>query len=108
MWPRFSYSFNDRCGNFTAAQKKELKGTVRVIFQPGEEIAEGAKQIIKAGGLDGVSAIFGMHNKPDLPVGTVGVREGALMAGLRLKFMESAVMPEFQTIQSMRSLWRGN
>lgn len=63
-------------------RKKELKGTVRVIFQPGEEIAEGAKQIIKAGGLDGVSAIFGMHNKPDLPVGTVGVREGALMAAV--------------------------
>ena len=30
--------------------------------------------------LEGVQAIFGMHNKPDLPVGTIGIKEGPLMA----------------------------
>lgn len=60
----------------------ELKGTVRFIFQPGEEVSMGALYIEEAGALDGVEAIFGMHNKPDLPVGTIGVREGALMASV--------------------------
>src|SRR5690606_12580105 len=64
------------------AKKAELKGTVRIIFQPAEEISQGAIEIDKAGGLEGVTAIFGMHNKTDLPVGTVGVRDGALMASV--------------------------
>lgn len=63
-------------------RREELKGTVRIIFQPGEEIAAGAKQIINAGGMNGVKAIFGMHNKPDLPVGAIGVRQGSLMAAV--------------------------
>ncbi|MDY7046839.1 amidohydrolase, partial [Virgibacillus sp. M23] len=63
-------------------RRDELKGTVRFIFQPAEEIAAGARKVIEAGVLDGVSAIFGMHNKPDLPVGTIGVKEGPLMASV--------------------------
>ncbi|OMI24497.1 hydrolase, partial [Bacillus haynesii] len=63
-------------------RKDEFIGTVRFIFQPAEEIAAGARKVIEAGVLDGVSAIFGMHNKPDLPVGTIGLKEGALMASV--------------------------
>ncbi|WP_338453330.1 M20 peptidase aminoacylase family protein [Niallia oryzisoli] len=63
-------------------RRNELKGKVRIIFQPAEEISQGAVLIGKAGVLAGVEAIFGMHNKPDLPVGTIGVREGALMASV--------------------------
>ena len=63
-------------------RRAELKGNVRIIFQPAEEIAQGAVFVEKAGVLDGVEAIFGMHNKPDLPVGTIGVREGSLMASV--------------------------
>lgn len=62
------------------AREAELKGTVRLIFQPAEEKAKGARQVIASGALDGVQAIFGMHNKPDLPVGTIGIKSGALMA----------------------------
>ncbi|RUT31786.1 amidohydrolase [Paenibacillus zeisoli] len=61
-------------------QEAELGGRVRFIFQPAEEKAEGAEIVLQSGALDGVSAIFGMHNKPDLPVGTVGIRPGPLMA----------------------------
>lgn len=61
-------------------REHKLRGTVRFLFQPAEEKAKGARQLIAAGALDGVSAIFGMHNKPDLPVGVVGVKEGAVMA----------------------------
>jgi N-acetylcysteine deacetylase len=63
-------------------RRRELKGIVRIIFQPAEEIAQGAVLIEKSGALNDVEAIFGMHNKPDLPVGTIGVREGALMASV--------------------------
>ncbi|WP_194541160.1 M20 peptidase aminoacylase family protein [Paenibacillus sp. JZ16] len=61
-------------------REQELRGTVRLIFQPAEEKAKGARQVIDSGALEGVQAIFGMHNKPDLPVGTIGIKEGPLMA----------------------------
>lgn len=63
-------------------RKSELHGKVRIIFQPAEENAKGANLIIESGALDNVKAIFGMHNKPDLPVGTIGIREGSLMASV--------------------------
>ncbi|RED36397.1 M20 peptidase aminoacylase family protein [Paenibacillus sp. VMFN-D1] len=62
------------------AREDRLRGTIRLIFQPAEEKAKGAKQVIGSGALEGVQAIFGMHNKPDLPVGTIGIKEGPLMA----------------------------
>ncbi|MFE4710708.1 amidohydrolase [Paenibacillus sp. NPDC056722] len=61
-------------------QEQELKGTVRFLFQPAEEKAKGALQIIDSGALEGVSAVFGVHNKPELPVGTIGIKGGPLMA----------------------------
>ncbi|MBB6633788.1 amidohydrolase [Cohnella thailandensis] len=61
-------------------KESELNGTVRLIFQPAEEKAKGALEVIESGALEGVGAIFGLHNKPDLPVGTIGIKEGPLMA----------------------------
>lgn len=61
---------------------RHLKGRVRFLFQPGEEKGIGAQAMIKAGALKGVQAIFGMHNKPELPVGTIGLSEGPLMASV--------------------------
>ncbi|MDD9269039.1 amidohydrolase [Paenibacillus sp. GCM10023248] len=58
----------------------ELQGAVRFIFQPAEEKAAGAAKVLASGALKDVTAIYGMHNKPDLPVGTIGIRSGALMA----------------------------
>ncbi|AGK53525.1 amidohydrolase [Bacillus sp. 1NLA3E] len=58
----------------------ELSGTVRLIFQPAEESGGGAEKVIKDGQLQEVEAIIGLHNKPDLPVGTIGLKEGPLMA----------------------------
>jgi amidohydrolase len=59
-----------------------LHGTLRVIFQPAEEVEPlGARRVIKGGFLDGVSAIVALHVSPDLDVGTIGVRPGAAMAG---------------------------
>ncbi|MGN7415371.1 amidohydrolase [Paenibacillus sp. SAF-068] len=61
-------------------RESTLPGKVRLLFQPSEEKATGARQVIQSGALSDVRAVFGLHNKPDLQVGTVGIREGALMA----------------------------
>lgn len=57
--------------------KDELCGTVRLIFQPAEEIAMGAKAVIKQGGLEGVDMIFGIHIGGMAPVGAVSYCNGA-------------------------------
>lgn len=62
------------------ALEAQLPGRVRILFQPAEEIALGAKQLIAAGMLKNVQAIFGMHNEPGLPVGTFATRNGAFYA----------------------------
>ena len=61
-------------------QEAQLNGRVRILFQPAEEIAAGARQFIDAGVLDGVQAIFGMHNEPGLPTGVFATRGGAFYA----------------------------
>jgi amidohydrolase len=59
----------------------DLGGRVRLIFQPSEEMLPfGATEVIAAGGLKDVAAIFALHSFPQLPVGLVGVRSGALTA----------------------------
>jgi amidohydrolase len=61
-------------------------GTVKIIFQPAEEGPGGAKPMIEAGALryPDVEAIIGLHLWNNLPLGTVGVREGALMAAVEV------------------------
>jgi amidohydrolase len=63
-------------------REAELAGRVRLLFQPAEENFTGAKALIKAGALENVSAIFGMHNEPSLPVGTFATRGGAFYANV--------------------------
>lgn len=60
-----------------AAEKANFGGTVRLIFQPAEEIGKGAKEFIRDGHLDGVQRVFGLHAASDLPVGTIGVTAGS-------------------------------
>ncbi|MGM0923360.1 MAG: amidohydrolase [Bacillota bacterium] len=62
--------------------QENLKGNVRLLFQPAEEIGGGAEKVIKDGQLTGVDAVIGLHNKPDLPVGTIGLKQGPLMAAV--------------------------
>ncbi len=57
---------------------------VKIIFQPAEEGPGGAKPMIEAGVLTNpdVNAIIGLHLWNNLPLGTIGVRSGALMAAV--------------------------
>ncbi|MFR1827882.1 amidohydrolase [Clostridium butyricum] len=59
-----------------------LIGTVKFIFQPGEESGDGAEKIISTGALDDVDAIFGIHNVSDSDVGVMGLKEGAMTAAV--------------------------
>jgi amidohydrolase len=58
----------------------ELGGKVRFLFQPAEEIAQGAKWMVKDGVMNNVAAILGLHVFPSIPAGSVGIRYGALTA----------------------------
>ncbi len=64
--------------------RQDFAGTVKIIFQPAEEGPGGAKPMIEAGVLKNpdVDAIIGLHLWNNLPLGTVGVRAGALMAAV--------------------------
>ena len=62
------------------ATEDQLPGRVRILFQPAEENATGARKLIQAGVLTDVQAIFGMHNEPGLPTGTFATRGGAFYA----------------------------
>lgn len=64
--------------------KDRLNGTVRLLFQPAEEVAKGAKLMIEAGALDGASGVFGMHVWSDIECGSVCVQPGPLMASADL------------------------
>jgi amidohydrolase len=59
---------------------EELPGNTRFLFQPAEEIAQGASWMVKDGAMNDVSAIFSLHVFPSIPAGSVGIRYGALTA----------------------------
>ncbi len=60
--------------------KSELPGTVKLIFQPAEEVGNGAKKIIKAGVLDDLQAIFAGHIDTHFQTGIITIDEGVICA----------------------------
>ncbi|WP_299407074.1 M20 family metallopeptidase [Acaryochloris sp. IP29b_bin.148] len=71
---------------YLSQHSSDFAGTVKLIFQPAEESPGGAKPMIEAGVLKNpdVDAIIGLHLWNNLPVGTVGVKAGPLMAAVDL------------------------
>ncbi len=57
-----------------------LAGNVRFLFQPAEEIAQGATWMVQDGAMDGVTGILSVHVFPSIQAGVVGIRYGALTA----------------------------
>jgi amidohydrolase len=69
--------------NILVQIKDQMKGKVKLVFQPGEEkLPGGASLLIKEGILDNpkVDAIIGQHVMPLIEVGNVGFRKGLYMA----------------------------
>jgi amidohydrolase len=69
---------------YLSQHRENFAGTVKVIFQPAEEGPGGALPMIKAGVLQNpdVEAIIGLHLWNNLPLGTIGLRSGPLMAAV--------------------------
>src|SRR6266516_4062326 len=61
-----------------------LPGSVKLAFQPAEEISNGAEAMIRDGVLDAptVDAAFGIHLWNDLPAGTIALMPGPVMASV--------------------------
>jgi amidohydrolase len=62
------------------ARRDTFAGSVRLLFQPGEEGFGGAHVMIEEGALDGVDEVFALHVEPSVPVGTLALRKGPIMA----------------------------
>ena len=63
-------------------KEAQIDGTVRLIFQPAEEISEGATEVLATGLLEDVQGIIGFHNMPQLKAGQLALNAGAMMAGV--------------------------
>lgn len=64
--------------------KDELPGNVRLLFQPAEEVAEGAKALVKQGAVDGVDNVFGIHIWSQMPTHKVSCTPGPSFASADL------------------------
>jgi hippurate hydrolase len=58
----------------------KLKGTVKFIFQPAEELGAGGRCIVEEGLLEGADAAFALHTWHALPLGKIGIKNGPMMA----------------------------
>jgi hippurate hydrolase len=66
------------------AKTKNFNGTVRLIFQPGEETMEGGPAMVNDGLFERfpMDAVFAMHNMPGLELGTFYFTDGEVMAAV--------------------------
>jgi len=64
------------------ARRARTAGRVRIVFQPAEEGEGGAQAVIADGVMEGVDLAVGIHLWNELPVGTIGVKAGRLMASV--------------------------
>ena len=60
--------------------RKNIQGTIKFIFQPAEEGYGGAKFMIEDGAIENVEEIYGLHVWNYQQSGTIGIKEGPVMA----------------------------
>ncbi|MEV0288884.1 amidohydrolase [Kribbella sp. NPDC050820] len=62
-------------------RRDRLRGEIRLLFQPAEELADGgAEKVIEAGAVNGAMAVVGLHLSSNLDTGLIGLSDGAIMA----------------------------
>ncbi|XP_078434032.1 IAA-amino acid hydrolase ILR1-like 7 [Wolffia australiana] len=61
-------------------RRKDLKGRVKLVFQPAEEGFGGAYHVLQEGTLEKTRAMFGLHVDPGTPSGTLAARPGVSLA----------------------------
>lgn len=79
-----------------AGHRDVLRGEVRLIFQPAEEVCLGSKGMIAAGAMEGVDSVFGMHVDLKSPVGTFSFQPGVITCAadrFSLRFQAEASDP---------------
>jgi hippurate hydrolase len=66
------------------AETRNFDGTVNFIFQPAEEGGGGGRVMVEEGVFEKFpcDTVWGMHNDPKLPAGTLATRPGPLMAAV--------------------------
>ena len=64
------------------SESRDFNGTVCFVFQPAEEPGKGAMAMINDGVLEhfAIDEMYGMHNMPQLPAGTINTRPGGIGA----------------------------
>lgn len=60
--------------------RDSLAGTVKIAFQPAEEISAGGHDMVASGLLDDCEEFYAGHTYPAFPAGTLGIKEGPVMA----------------------------
>lgn len=70
------------CAVLLQEKRAELKGCVKIIFQPAEETSLGALKILETDVMEDVECIWGIHADPTNEVGTIGIREGYVTAAV--------------------------
>ena len=69
------------CAQILKDIQDEINGTVRLCFQPAEEVAWGCITCVEQGALDGVDAVFAIHSWADVDAGKATCQPGPRMAG---------------------------
>ena len=66
------------------SENNDFDGNVYFIFQPGEEGFAGGQKMIQDGMFDDfkIDEVYALHNWPELPIGSIGVNSGPMMAAV--------------------------
>ena len=66
------------------SENNDFDGSVYFIFQPGEEGFAGGQKMIQDGMFDDfkIDEVYALHNWPELPIGSIGVNNGPMMAAV--------------------------
>lgn len=73
------------CAKYLQEHRKQLKGNVRVVFQPAEETGAGARSMMRAGFAElapQTDLVVGLHTHPMTTVGEICLRKGPMEAGV--------------------------